>query len=88
MPRHQLPPKETVPLKLLRAAALELLAQDFFTLLKMKTPESSCLEGFITTNPWRREWQSTEVFLPGEFHGQRNLVGYSPWGHKDLDTAD
>ena len=29
---------------------------------------------------WRREWQSTPVFLPGEFHGQRSLVGYSPWG--------
>ena len=30
--------------------------------------------------PWRREWQPTSVFLPGEFHGQRSLVGYSPWG--------
>ena len=30
--------------------------------------------------PWRREWLPTPVFLPGEFHGQRNLVGYSPWG--------
>ena len=28
------------------------------------------------------------VFLPGESHGQRNLVGYSPWGHKELDTTD
>ena len=34
---------------------------------------------------WRREWQSTPVFLPGEFHGQRSLVGYSPWGHKESD---
>ena len=32
--------------------------------------------------PWRRAWQPTPVFLPGEFHEQRNLVGYSPWGHK------
>ena len=32
--------------------------------------------------PWRREWLPTPVFLPGEFHGQRNLVGYSPWCHK------
>ena len=30
--------------------------------------------------PWRREWLPTPVFLPGEFHGQRRLVGYSPWG--------
>ena len=30
--------------------------------------------------PWRREWQPTPVFLPGGFHGQRSLVGCSPWG--------
>ena len=30
--------------------------------------------------PWRREWQPTPVFLPGEFHRQRNLAGYSPMG--------
>ena len=29
---------------------------------------------------WRRKWQPTPVFLPGEFHGQRSLAGYSPWG--------
>ena len=38
--------------------------------------------------PWRREWQSTSVFLPGEFHGQRSLVGYSPWGHKESDMTE
>ena len=38
--------------------------------------------------PWRRKWQPTPVFLPGEFHGQRILVGYSPWGHKDLDMTE
>ena len=32
--------------------------------------------------PWRKEWQATPVFLPGEFHRQRSLAGYSPWGHK------
>ena len=30
----------------------------------------------------------TPVFLPGEFHGQRNLVGYSPWGHKESDITE
>ena len=30
--------------------------------------------------PWRRKWLPTPVFLPGEFHGQRSLAGYSPWG--------
>ena len=29
---------------------------------------------------WRREWLPTPVFLPGKFHGQRSLAGYSPWG--------
>ena len=35
---------------------------------------------------WRREWQPTPVFLPGELHGQRSLAGYSPWGCKESDT--
>ena len=34
--------------------------------------------------PWRRAWQPTPVFFPGESHGQRSLVGYSPWGRKRL----
>ena len=32
--------------------------------------------------------QPTPVFLPREFRGQRSLVGYSPWGHKELDTTE
>ena len=38
--------------------------------------------------PWRRAWQPTPVFLPGESHGQRSLVGYSPWGRKESDTTE
>ena len=37
---------------------------------------------------WRREWQPTPVLLPGESHGQRSLVGYSLWGHKQLDMTE
>ena len=37
---------------------------------------------------WRRKWQPTPVFLPGEFHGQRSMAGYSPWGHKESDTTE
>ena len=37
--------------------------------------------------PWRKKWQSTPVFLPGESHGQRILAGYSPWGHKESDMT-
>ena len=36
---------------------------------------------------WRRKWKPTPVCLPGESHGQRSLVGYSPWGHKELDMT-
>ena len=38
--------------------------------------------------PWRRAWQSTPVFLPGESYGQRSLAGYSPRSHKVLDTTE
>ena len=39
--------------------------------------------------PWKSEWQPIPVFLPGEFHEQRSLAGYSPCGHKEaLDTTD
>ena len=57
--------------------------------------ESTCNAGELTgfdpgvgKIPWRREWQATPVFLPEEFHGHRNLVGYSPWGHKELDMTE
>ena len=38
--------------------------------------------------PWRWKWQPTPVFLPRKFHGQRSLVGYSPWGCKKLDLTE
>ena len=38
--------------------------------------------------PWSRKWQPTPVTLPGESHGQRSLVGYSPWGLKELETTE
>ena len=38
--------------------------------------------------PRRRKWLPTPVFFPGEFHGHRTLVGYSPWGRKESDTTE
>ena len=38
--------------------------------------------------PWRRKWQPTPVLLPGKSHGQRSLMGYSPWSRKELDTTE
>ena len=45
-------------------------------------------DSWVRKIPWRRKWKPTPVFLLGESHGQRILVGYSPWGHKELDTAE
>ena len=39
-------------------------------------------------DPWRRKWQPTPVLLPGESHGRRSLVGYSPWGRKESDMTE
>ena len=53
-----------------------------------ETQERPGFDPWVGKIPWRREWQPTPVFLPGEFHGQRSLVGYSPWGNKKLDTTE
>ena len=41
-----------------------------------------CGECKVGKIPWRRKWQLTPLFLPGKFHGQSSLVGYSPWGRR------
>ena len=45
-------------------------------------------DSWVGKIPWRREWQHTSVFLPGESHRQRTLGGYSPWGCKESDTIE
>ena len=55
--------------------------------------ESTCNAGALGSIPGMgrspgEAWQPTPVFLPGESHGQRRLVGYSPWGHKELDMTE
>ena len=42
----------------------------------------------MVPHTWRREWQPLPVFLPGESHGQRSLMGYSPWARKESDTTE
>ena len=39
-------------------------------------------------DPWRRKWQPIPVVLPGKSYGQRSLVGYCPWGHKESDMIE
>ena len=46
------------------------------------------LDSWVRKIPWRKERLPTLVFLPGEFCGQRNLAGYSPWGCKELDMTE
>ena len=46
------------------------------------------LDPSVRKIPWRRKWQPTPVFLPREFHGQRSLVGYSPWSRQESDTTE
>ena len=43
---------------------------------------------WVGTIPWNRKWRPTPLFLPGEPHGQRSLVGYSPQGHKESDMTE
>ena len=50
--------------------------------------QETCVRSLRWKIPWRREWLPTPVFLPGEFHGQRSLVGYSPWGCNESDTTE
>ena len=60
--------------------------------LSDKEPVCQCRkQGFnlwVWKIPQRRKQQLSTVFLPGKFHGQRSLVGYSPWGCKELDTTE
>ena len=67
----------------------------FFSFLSGGSDDKECLQcrrpGFdpwVGKIPWGREWPCTPVFLLGEFHGQRNLAGYSPWGRKDSDMTE
>ena len=51
--------------------------------------KSVCLQGGRPGfSPWRRKWQPTPLLLPGESHGWRSLMGYSPWSRKELDTTE
>ena len=57
----------------------------FFEII-INIPHQSVIQG--TQVFWRRKWQPTVIVLPGESHGQRSWVSYSPWGHKELDMTE
>ena len=65
-----------------------LMAQRVRIRLQCRTHRRARFDPWIGKIPSRRAWQPTPVFLPGEFHGQRCLGGYSPWGPKKWDTTE
>ena len=58
----------------------------------VKNPPANAGDGsgdpWVRKITWGRKWQLTPVFLLGKSHGQKTLVGYSPWGHQELDTVE
>ena len=60
----------------------------FVNQVGVSIPETRHLYGLPRSWIRRRKWQPTPVLLPGESHGWRSLVGYSPWGRKESDTAE
>ena len=56
--------------------------------LLMQETQETQVQSLGWEDPWRKEWQPTPLFLPGISHGQRSLVGYGLWGHKEVDTIE
>ena len=50
--------------------------------------QETWIQFLVRKVPWRRAWHPTAVFLPGESHGQKSLVGYSAWGCREADTTE
>ena len=64
------------------------MAQRVKNLLQYRRHRRWWFDSWIWKIPWRRKWQPTPGFLPGESHGQRSLEGYSPWSRKELDRTE
>ena len=54
----------------------------------MQEMQEAQIQSWVGKMAWRRKWQPAPVILPGEVHGQRSLVGYSPWGDKEADMTE
>ena len=69
----------------LAAVAAASCANDKESAFQCKRDKRCSFDPWVGRIPWKRKWQPTLLFLPGKFHGNRSLVGYSPWGQKELD---
>ena len=79
------PPSQTESLCLLYASSLSLPSPD-----SGNHSFAFCVHELDSSRNLiqRRRWHPTPVLLPGKSHGWRSLVGYSPWGHEELDTTE
>ena len=72
----------------------QLCCQEWTSLVAQTVKRLPIMRGKPSFDPWvgkilwRRKWQPTPVLLPGKSHRRRSMVGYSPWGHKEVDTAE
>ena len=57
------------------------------TVKNLPAMQETWVDHWVRKIPWRSEWQLISGFLPGESHGQRSLMGYSPWGCTELDLT-
>ena len=76
------------PLGLSDLLAIPKDSQESSSAPQFKSINTYSLRRSINTSPWRKKWQPTPVFMPGELHGQRSLVGCSAWGHKKSDMNE
>ena len=54
----------------------------------MRETQETRFDPWLGKIPWKRKRQPTPVILPGKLHGQRSLVGYSPWGRKESEATE
>ena len=54
----------------------------------LRAMQETQVQFLIRKIPWRREWLPTPAFFPGEFHGQRSLADYSPWGCTESEMTE
>ena len=66
---------------------LQKLGWMWASLVVQSVKNRPAFDSWVGKMPWRRKWHPTLVFLPGESHGQRSLVGYCPWGPQESDTT-
>ena len=71
--------------QLLETSGASLVAQMVKICPQYRRPE---FDSWVRKIPWRREWQLSPIFLPGKFHGQKSLAGYSPCGCKESDMTE